>query len=41
MRTSARRHGRAAHGFASYLDARDDRPGPPATVEPERTPCGG
>ncbi|MFI2661833.1 hypothetical protein [Micromonospora carbonacea] len=28
VRTSARRHGRAPHGFASYLDARDDRPGP-------------
>ncbi|MFE7868872.1 glycosyltransferase [Micromonospora humida] len=41
VRTSARRQGRAPHGFAGYLDALEDRPTAPSTVQPERTPCGG
>ncbi|MFI2711268.1 glycosyltransferase [Micromonospora sp. NPDC018662] len=40
VRTSARRHGRAPHGFAGYLDALDDRP-PTPRAEPERASPGG
>ncbi|WFE93510.1 glycosyltransferase [Micromonospora sp. WMMD987] len=39
VRTSARRHGRAPHGFAGHLDALDDRPPAPPRHHHTRPGC--